>query len=60
MPILHSHVTIEMINVKVITLPKSNNILDVFIPVEALSSNMYIYRITKDQSPLYEGKFVKD
>ena len=46
--------------VKIISLPKSNNSLEVSLPLEGLSSGMYIYRITKDQSPLYEGKFIKE
>lgn len=46
--------------VNTIRLPKSSNALDVSVPVETLSSGMYIYRITKGQFPLYEGKFIKN
>jgi len=46
--------------INTIKLPKSSNALDISIPVETLSAGMYIYRITKGQFPLYEGKFIKN
>ncbi len=46
--------------VKTFTLPPSRNNLNYTISVNDLSSGLYIYRITKDQSPFYEGKFIKE
>jgi hypothetical protein len=46
--------------VKAIKLPESNNNLKVSMPTEDLSSGNYIYRITSDGTPLYEGRFVKE
>jgi hypothetical protein len=46
--------------VKSFVLPKAGNSLDYNIPVDGLSPGMYIYRITKNQYPFYEGKFIKE
>lgn len=46
--------------IKSIVLPKSNYSMDVSLPLDGICRGIYIYRITSDLYPLYEGKFIKE
>ena len=46
--------------VKIIRLPKSGYDLETTLSLDGLSSGLYIYRITKETYPMYEGKFIKE